>query len=145
MRRGRHAAPTVQCGPIGRSRASNTVWTADHAAGRRARARVGMRVAAGRQRNNVCRCCNTQAKTRDPGGCALFLSNPLLMVPPRYRGEYVDMGLRNYLGRTLLLLVLALAVGIAVAIVGGEERARTVERGGLSTIEHGSAVVWAPS
>jgi len=55
------------------------------------------------------------------------------------------MGLRNYLGRTLLLLVLALAVGIAVAIVGGEERARTVERGGLSTIEHGSAVVWAPS
>jgi hypothetical protein len=51
-------------------------------------------------------------------------------------GECVDMGVRNYLGRTLLLLVLALAVGIAVAIMGGEERARTVDRGGLSTIEH---------
>lgn len=56
-------------------------------------------------------------------------------------GECVDMGLRNYLARTVLLLALALAVGIAVGIMGGEERARTVERGGLSTIEHQSATV----
>jgi len=54
------------------------------------------------------------------------------------------MGLRNYLGRTLLLLVLALAVGIVVAIMGGEERARTVERGGASTMEHQDAMVRKP-
>jgi hypothetical protein len=54
------------------------------------------------------------------------------MVLEGYMGECVDMGLRHYLGRTVLLLALALAVGI----MGGEERARTVERGGVSAIEH---------
>jgi hypothetical protein len=50
------------------------------------------------------------------------------MVLEGYMGECVDMGLRHYLGRTVLLLALALAVGI----MGGEER----ERGGVSAIEH---------
>ena len=52
------------------------------------------------------------------------------MVLEGYMGECVDMGLRHYLGRTVLLLALA------VGIMGGEERARTVERGGVSAIEH---------
>jgi hypothetical protein len=59
-----------------------------------------------------------------------------------YMGEGVDMGLRNYLGRAVLMLALALAVGIVVAIMGGEERARTVERG-LSTIEHQGSMIRA--
>ena len=41
------------------------------------------------------------------------------------------MGFRNYLGRTLLLL----AVGIAVAIMGGDERARTGQSGGAPALE----------
>jgi hypothetical protein len=45
------------------------------------------------------------------------------------------MGFRNYLGRTLLLLGLALAVALAVAIMGGDERARTGQSGGGSAIE----------
>jgi hypothetical protein len=35
------------------------------------------------------------------------------------------MGFRNYLGRTLLVLSLALAVGIAVALMSADERTRT--------------------
>ncbi|HYZ27380.1 MAG TPA: hypothetical protein VE592_03215 [Geminicoccaceae bacterium] len=45
------------------------------------------------------------------------------------------MGVRNYLGRTLLLLAIALAVGIAVAIMGGDERARTGQSGSAPVIE----------
>jgi hypothetical protein len=50
-------------------------------------------------------------------------------------GERAVMGFRNYLGRTLLLLVIALAVGIAVAIMGGDERARTGQSGGAPALE----------
>ena len=45
------------------------------------------------------------------------------------------MGFRNYSGRTLLLLAIALAVGIAVAIMGGDERARTGQSGGAPALE----------
>jgi hypothetical protein len=50
-------------------------------------------------------------------------------------GERAVMGVRNYLGRTLLLLAIALAVGIAVAIMGGDERARTGQSGSAPVIE----------
>jgi hypothetical protein len=50
-------------------------------------------------------------------------------------GERAVMGVRNYLGRMLLLLAIALAVGIAVAIMGGDERARTGQSGGAPAIE----------
>jgi hypothetical protein len=50
-------------------------------------------------------------------------------------GERVVMGFRNYLGRTVLLLAIALAVGIAVAIMGGDDRARTGQSGSAPAIE----------
>jgi hypothetical protein len=50
-------------------------------------------------------------------------------------GERAVMGFRNYLGRTLLMLAIALAVGIAVAIMGGDERARTGQGGSAPAIE----------
>ena len=40
-------------------------------------------------------------------------------------GKCAGMGFRNYLGRTLLVLSLALAVGIAVALMSADERTRT--------------------
>jgi hypothetical protein len=50
-------------------------------------------------------------------------------------GERAVMGFRNYLGRTLLLLGLALAVALTVAVMGGDERARTGQSGGAPAIE----------
>jgi hypothetical protein len=45
------------------------------------------------------------------------------------------MGFRHSLGRTIWLLALALAVGIAVAFIGGEERAEPADRA-MSSIAH---------
>ena len=51
--------------------------------------------------------------------------------------ERASMGFRNYVGRTLLLL--ALAVGLAVAITSGDERARMI-RGTSSLLTTGQMV-----
>ena len=53
--------------------------------------------------------------------------------------ERASMGFRNYVGRTLLLLALALAVGLAVAITSGDERARMI-RGTSSLLTTGQMV-----
>jgi hypothetical protein len=46
------------------------------------------------------------------------------------------MRFRNYVARTLLLFGLALLVGIAVALMSGDERARTVRGSTPTAIEH---------
>ena len=45
------------------------------------------------------------------------------------------MGFRNHIFRTVLLLALALGVGLAVAILSGGERTRTVHGNSLPVIE----------
>jgi acyl-CoA reductase-like NAD-dependent aldehyde dehydrogenase len=48
------------------------------------------------------------------------------------------MGFRNSLGRTIWMLALALAVGNAVALMGGEERSGSADRA-ISSIAHDPA------
>jgi hypothetical protein len=46
------------------------------------------------------------------------------------------MGFRNYTVRAVLLVALALLVGIAVAVLSGNERGRAVQGSRLPAIEH---------
>ena len=46
------------------------------------------------------------------------------------------MGFRNHISRAVFLLILALGVGIAVAILSGRDRVRTLQGRSLPVIEH---------
>jgi hypothetical protein len=80
---------------------------------------------------------NTRAESVTLQTYSLFFSNPPGMVVS-VLGECAHMGSRNYLARTLILLALALAVGLAVAVTSGDDRARTVKHNSWFTVQHQS-------
>jgi hypothetical protein len=80
---------------------------------------------------------NIRAKSAALQRYSLF-SQSLRVWCFRILGECAHMGYRNYVARTLILLALALAVGLAVAVTSGDERARTVKHNSWFATQHQS-------